>query len=80
VPTAAAFAAHLAALGVKAEEHSLAANGETPQAVLSRFYESRCANLLVMGAYSHSRLRQLVLGGFTRHFLRAKSHTLLMVH
>lgn len=27
------------------------------------------ANLLVMGAYSHSRLRQLILGGVTRHVL-----------
>jgi nucleotide-binding universal stress UspA family protein len=28
------------------------------------------ANLLVMGAYGHSRLRELVLGGATRHVLR----------
>ena len=27
------------------------------------------ADLLVMGAYSHSRLRQLILGGVTRHVL-----------
>jgi nucleotide-binding universal stress UspA family protein len=26
-------------------------------------------DLLVMGAYSHSRLRQLFLGGVTRHVL-----------
>ena len=28
------------------------------------------ADLLVMGAYSHSRLRELVFGGATRHVLR----------
>ena len=27
------------------------------------------ADLLAMGAYSHSRLRQLILGGVTRHVL-----------
>ena len=27
------------------------------------------ADLLTMGAYSHSRLRQLILGGVTRHVL-----------
>jgi nucleotide-binding universal stress UspA family protein len=28
------------------------------------------ADLLVMGAYGHSRLRELILGGATRHLLR----------
>lgn len=28
------------------------------------------ADLLVMGAYGHSRLRELVFGGATRHVLR----------
>jgi nucleotide-binding universal stress UspA family protein len=27
------------------------------------------ADLITMGAYSHSRLRQLILGGVTRHVL-----------
>jgi nucleotide-binding universal stress UspA family protein len=28
------------------------------------------ADLLVMGAYGHSRLRELILGGATRHVIR----------
>jgi nucleotide-binding universal stress UspA family protein len=31
------------------------------------------ADLLVMGAYGHSRLRELVFGGATRHVLREAS-------
>ncbi|MBV9655696.1 MAG: universal stress protein [Acetobacteraceae bacterium] len=36
------------------------------------------ADLLTMGAYSHSRLRQLILGGVTRHVLEHASLPVLM--
>jgi nucleotide-binding universal stress UspA family protein len=35
-------------------------------------------DLLVMGAYSHSRLRQLILGGVTRHVLEHATVPLIM--
>jgi nucleotide-binding universal stress UspA family protein len=35
-------------------------------------------DLLVMGAYSHSRLRQLILGGVTRHVLEHATVPLMM--
>ena len=35
-------------------------------------------DLLVMGAYSHSRLRQLILGGVTRHVLEHATIPLMM--
>jgi nucleotide-binding universal stress UspA family protein len=38
------------------------------------------ADLLVMGAYSHSRLREMVLGGVTRDVLRNMSVPVLMAH
>jgi nucleotide-binding universal stress UspA family protein len=38
------------------------------------------ADLLGMGAYSHSRLRQLILGGVTRHVLQNSSVSILMTH
>lgn len=38
------------------------------------------AGLLVMGAYTHSRLRQLILGGVTRHMLYHASIPVLMMH
>ena len=36
------------------------------------------ADMLAMGAYSHSRLRQLILGGVTRHVLESANITVLM--
>jgi nucleotide-binding universal stress UspA family protein len=36
--------------------------------------------LLVMGAYTHSRLRQLVFGGVTRHILQNADLPVLMAH
>ena len=38
------------------------------------------ADLFVMGAYGHSRLRELVLGGVTRQVLATADMPLLMVH
>lgn len=38
------------------------------------------ADLLVMGGYSHSRVREIVFGGFTRRVLRAADVPVLMAH
>jgi nucleotide-binding universal stress UspA family protein len=38
------------------------------------------ADLLVMGAYGHSRLREMILGGATREVLAGAPIPLLMVH
>jgi nucleotide-binding universal stress UspA family protein len=38
------------------------------------------ADLLVMGAYTHSRMRQLILGGVTRHVLEEAEIPLFMAH
>ena len=38
------------------------------------------ADLLVIGAYGHSRLRETVLGGVTRHVLSHMSVPVLMSH
>lgn len=38
------------------------------------------AGLLVMGAYSHSRLRQLILGGVTRDVIRSATIPVMLVH
>ena len=38
------------------------------------------ADLLVMGAYSHSRLREVILGGVTRYVLTNAEIPVLMVH
>jgi nucleotide-binding universal stress UspA family protein len=38
------------------------------------------ADLIVMGAYGHSRLREVVLGGATRKMLEAMTVPTLMSH
>jgi nucleotide-binding universal stress UspA family protein len=38
------------------------------------------ADLLVMGCYGHSRLREFVLGGASEHILRHMSIPVLMAH
>jgi nucleotide-binding universal stress UspA family protein len=50
--------------------------GET---LLASLRDAR-ADLLVMGCYGHSRFRELILGGATRHVLRAMTVPALMSH
>lgn len=42
--------------------------------------EARGADMIVMGAYTQSRLRQMVLGGVTRHVLSTATLPLVMAH
>ena len=49
------------------------------QVILSRAADLT-ADLIVMGAYGHSRLRELVLGGVSRSFLQEMTVPVLMSH
>jgi nucleotide-binding universal stress UspA family protein len=62
------------------EARSLLRGGESAVDVLHREAASLSADLLVMGGYSHSRLREVVFGGFTRSTLGAASIPVLMAH
>ncbi len=53
---------------------------DDPALQLADLYREVGADLLVMGAYSHSRLQRLVFGGFTRHFLKKRDCNLLLAH
>ena len=48
--------------------------------VLHREADALSADLLVMGGYSHSRLREVVFGGFTRRTLGSSAVAVLMAH
>jgi len=74
------IALHLARHGVRVEvQHAVAPEiGEAD--VLLNTAADKGADLLVMGAYGHSRLRELVLGGVTRSLLRQMTIPLLMAH
>jgi nucleotide-binding universal stress UspA family protein len=74
------IAAHLARHKVKVEVESVEMDRmEIGDALLS-FGSDRGCDLLVMGAYAHSRLRELVLGGATRTILESMTVPVLMSH
>jgi nucleotide-binding universal stress UspA family protein len=73
------FTAYLAAHKIKAEPHYLTEKGEAPKQI-EAFCAAQSSDLLVMGAYSHSRLRQLIFGGVTDYFLAHKSCNLFLSH
>lgn len=74
------IALHLARHGVKAEaDHVEAHDIAVGDMLLSRAAD-KAVDLIVMGAYGHSRLRELVLGGATRHLLRHMTVPVLMSH
>lgn len=66
--------------GVKAEVSVLAKTQPDVADVLAQHLRDRDAGLLVMGAYSHSRLREALLGGATRHMLERAEVPVLMAH
>ena len=71
---------HLARHGVEAEA---ARDTAAPQFVGERLLEQaerQRADLIVMGAYGHSRLKEIMLGGATRHMLMHAKVPVLMSH
>lgn len=66
--------------GAKAEVSVLALNLPRVSDVLKRHAEDIAADLIVMGAYGHSRLREAVLGGATRAMLEKSTVPVLMAH
>jgi nucleotide-binding universal stress UspA family protein len=53
--------------------------GSGPEALLAAVRDLD-GDLVVMGAYGHSRLREMIFGGFTRHILRGADVPVLMFH
>jgi nucleotide-binding universal stress UspA family protein len=71
---------HLARHGVKAEiERTVSAGIPAGDVLLSRAADLG-ADLLVIGAYGHSRVRELLLGGVTRSILQSMTLPVLMSH
>lgn len=60
---------YLAWHGVRASTHNLPSVNKIVGEVLLRDCAEIGADLLVMGAYTRNRLRQMILGGVTRHVL-----------
>ena len=79
-PDAAEMIPHLQAHGVTATVKEVAPDDRTVGQLLLAESGEFGADLLVMGAYSHTRIRELILGGVTRHVLGNAQLPVLMMH
>lgn len=66
--------------GVNAREVSMGNGGRKPGEVLLNEAARLGADLIVKGAYTQSRLRQMIFGGATSHLLQHSTLPMLMAH
>ena len=66
--------------GVKCEVMNVASGGMSTGETLLRAAKDHGVELLVLGAYGHTRLTEWVFGGATRYVLRNHDRPLLMSH
>jgi nucleotide-binding universal stress UspA family protein len=66
--------------GIKATARTSSAAGGTTEAALLKEVEAAGADLLVMGAYSRSRMRELLFGGVTEHMMTDAPVPVLLAH
>src|SRR5437764_1475818 len=79
-PTGAQLARYLQRNGIPAEPVTLPPERRsTGEALLAKADALGC-DLLVKGAYTQSRLRQMIFGGMTRHILASAQLPVLMAH
>ncbi len=74
------IAQHLARHGINAIAKRSVANKVDAGDVLLNFVADNGADLVVMGAYGHSRVREMIMGGVTRHMLEHMTVPVLMSH
>ncbi len=75
-----ALAQYLARHGVRAEIDVISKTMPRVADVLMRQATDLSADMIVMGAYGHSRLREAVLGGATRDMLESATLPVVMAH
>jgi nucleotide-binding universal stress UspA family protein len=74
------LAKHLAHHGVKIVLDSVDALGRPIGDVLEYYVDSRNADVLIMGAYGHSRLREFILGGATKSMISRPPLPIFLSH
>ena len=74
------IARHMVRHGLKVEVAKVIAKDVPDSALLLNHASDMGADLLVMGAYGHSRLREFILGGMTRSLLREMTVPVLLSH
>ena len=78
--SASELAKHLARHGVEVVVDKVDAAGRDVGTAIKAHCASREADLLVMGAYGHSRVLEFILGGATRSMLSSPTLPILMSH
>jgi len=79
-PTAKDALWHLEAHGIAATETTAASGGQRPGEVILAEARAHGADLLIKGAYTQSRLRQMIFGGATQHILAATELPVFLAH
>jgi nucleotide-binding universal stress UspA family protein len=74
------LAKQLAWHGITAEMQAIGADGRSVAQRLHAAAEAAHADLLVIGAYGHSRIRNLIFGGVTEAFLDGASLPVFLAH
>lgn len=74
------LSAHLTWHRVKASTKTITAGSRHAGEALLAECQGLGADLLVMGGFGHSRVREIILGGVTQHVLSATRLPVLMVH
>lgn len=74
------LADYLAKHGIHAETLLPWINSAPLPAVLLQSAKKLDAGLIVMGAYGHSRIREMIMGGVTAHMLKHADVPMLMMH
>jgi nucleotide-binding universal stress UspA family protein len=78
--TGATMSEHLARHGVAAAVKRIAKGDIAVQDAILDYVADSGADLIVMGGYGHSRLREFILGGVTRSILKSMTVPVLMSH
>ncbi len=79
-PGSAELADYLSWYGIKAKATAVAVKGGSTGAALLAAATDAGADLVVMGAYTHSRMREMIMGGVTRRVLDETDIPVLMAH
>lgn len=79
-PGAAELIDYLSWHGIKATATAVAVEGGSTGSALLAAASSAGADLMVMGAYTHSRMREMIMGGVTRRVLEKTDIPVLMAH
>lgn len=79
-PDATELVERLVMRGIDARTRRIPGPSEsTPTALLAALADAQCG-LVVMGGYGHSKLREMLLGGVTRHMLTEAKVPMLLAH